>query len=183
MNHFFISTSAQPCCDFLQFLFPPSSTSYCHIPLPLIAVHLRRGIYCTATNSSSPVFLKRNPVRFSHIPFHTTSLAKITNDYHVITSWWAILQSHLNDLSATFETVNHSLLFDTLSSLRLSSSTRSWLSYYCTGCSFSILLYCFLLFAPTSEYKSNSVPSLWYSFLFYLQLFHTGDLVQFHDIE
>lgn len=84
-----------------------------------------------------PVFLKRNPVRCSHIPLHTTSLAKITSDYRVITSWWAVHQSHLNDLSATFETVNHSLLFDILSSLRLSSSTCSWLSYYCTGCSFS----------------------------------------------
>ena len=154
------------------FFYRLSSTSYCPIPLPVIAGHLRRGIL-------------ELPIPLLYVLMNTiqSDYSRITHDYPDTQWGWPIPWSHLNFLLEAFETVNHSLLFNPLSSLRISSSTCVWLSYCCTSCFFSkSLIVSSHSFQPLNM-KINLVPRLCYYFLSYLQLFSPGDLFKFHDRE
>lgn len=134
-------------------------------PLPPFcsASQKRQLLHCFPFGS--PILFKHSPIRYSHISLHTIDLARITSDYHVTTLWCLIFQSLLTDLSATFERVHHSLLLDTLSSLRLSPGTCLWPSNHGTGGSFPYSFIASSSLLHPLECKNNWRPSLWYSFL------------------
>lgn len=146
--------------------------------------------YCSASQKrqllhcfpfGSPILFKHSPIRYSHISLHTIDLARITSDYRVTTLWCLIFQSLLTDLSATFERVHHSLLLDTLFRLDCPLAHACGLLTMALVALFHTPLLLLRLCSILLSVKITEDPV--FGILFYLQIFHTGGLVHFHNTE
>uniref|UniRef100_A0A6I8SJP5 Reverse transcriptase domain-containing protein n=1 Tax=Xenopus tropicalis TaxID=8364 RepID=A0A6I8SJP5_XENTR len=115
-------------------------SNYCPVSLlPLASKILQRIVFSRITNFLNDHNLL-DPLQSGFRPAHSTetALCRVTNDLQVSKAKGQFSILILLDLSAAFDTVDHSLLMQILHSIGLRSQAASWISSYLSNRSFTV---------------------------------------------